>query len=132
MKDSPMKMPAFVLVAAALGTSPAFAQQPKPSPMPMPMASSSSQSAADTQYMAAMDKMHKAMMMANDADPDRAFALKMIEHHRGAIAMSEVELKQGGDAEAKKMAQKIINDEKKSVAALQGWLDRHGGRTPKT
>ena len=81
--------------------------------------------------MAAMQRMHEAMMAVNDADPDRAFALKMIEHHKGAIAMSEIELKHGDYAEAKRMATKTAADQRKEIAELQSWLDRHGGRTPK-
>lgn len=81
--------------------------------------------------MAAMQRMQQAMMAVNDADPDRAFALKMIEHHRGGIAMSEIELKHGDDAEAKRMAQKTADMQRKEIAELQNWLDRHGGRTPK-
>lgn len=81
--------------------------------------------------MAAMQRMHQAMMAVNDADPDRAFALKMIEHHKGAIAMSEVVMKHGDDAEAKRIAQKTADMQRKEVAELQNWLDRHGGRTPK-
>lgn len=81
--------------------------------------------------MAAMQRMHQAMMAVNDADPDRAFALKMIEHHKGAIAMSEVVMKHGDDAEAKRIAQKTADMQRKEIAELQNWLDRHGGRTPK-
>ena len=51
--------------------------------------------AATEDFKASMDKMHQAMMANNDADPDRAWALKMIEHHRGAISMSEVVIKHG-------------------------------------
>jgi uncharacterized protein (DUF305 family) len=81
--------------------------------------------------MAAMQRMNQTMMAVNDADPDRAFALKMIEHHKGAIAMSEIVLKHGDDAEAKRMAQKTAEMQRKEIAQLQNWLDRHGGRTPK-
>lgn len=81
--------------------------------------------------MAAMQRMHQAMIAVNDGDPDRAFALKMIEHHKGGIAMSEIVIKHGDDAEAKRMAQKTADMQRKEIAELQNWLDRHGGRTPK-
>jgi uncharacterized protein (DUF305 family) len=86
---------------------------------------------AKQDYMKSMQDMHQKMMSLNDADPDRAFALKMIEHHRGGIAMAEVVQKHGDDAEIKRMAQKTADMQRKEIAELQGWLDRHGGRTPK-
>lgn len=78
--------------------------------------------------MMAMHNMHQAMMKATDRDPDRAFAKMMIEHHRGAIAMAEVLVKHGDDAELKRMAQKSMEMQRKEIGELQGWLDRHGGR----
>ena len=87
------------------------------------------QSPAEGDFMSAMQNMHQSMMKANDRDADRAFALKMIEHHRGGIAMSEVLMKHGDDAELKGMAQKTADMQRKEIAELQAWLDRHGGRT---
>src|SRR5205809_908329 len=68
----------------------AWAQQPTGAAQVKPDSSSAHSDMADKDYMAAMAKMDQAMMAAKDADPDRAFALKMIEHHRGGIAMSEL------------------------------------------
>lgn len=78
--------------------------------------------------MRAMHDMHQAMMKVTDRDPDRAFAKMMIEHHKGGIAMSEVLMKHGDDAELKRMAQKTMEMQRKEIGELQGWLDRHGGR----
>ncbi|NJC32614.1 uncharacterized protein (DUF305 family) [Sphingomonas jejuensis] len=83
---------------------------------------------ARQEYMAAMQQMNERMMAANDPDPDRAFALKMIEHHRGGIAMSEIEIRHGDDAEAKRMAQKTADMQRKEIAELENWLRRHGSR----
>lgn len=58
---------------------------------------------------ASMDKM-SSMKMTGDFDND--FASMMIEHHQGAIDMSEVELKSGKDETLKAMAQKIITAQK--------------------
>lgn len=77
--------------------------------------------------MAAMKKMDKAMMAAKGATPDVAFARKMLAHHQGAIDMAQIELKHGTDAEAKRMAQKMIDDQTKSQSELQAWLKTHGG-----
>lgn len=120
-----MKFIAIAAAAAALCTSPALAQ-------PNPDAGHGDHGAmAKQDYMAAMQSMHQAMMKADDADPDRAFALKMIEHHRGAIAMVDVLMKHGDDAELKRMGEKTKAMQQKEIGELQAWLDRHGGRPPK-
>lgn len=114
-----MKKLAIVAVAAALITVPALAQQ----------ASHEAHSKQD--YMKSMQDMHQAMMKADDGDPDRAFALKMIEHHRGGVAMSQIVMKHGDDAEIKRMAQKTMDMQQKEIGELQNWLGRHGGRAPR-
>jgi uncharacterized protein (DUF305 family) len=74
--------------------------------------------------MAAMMKMHPAMMQGMMAeDPDVAFACGMIAHHQGAIDMAEVELKHGDSDEAKKMAQKIIDDQTREIGEFKQWLE---------
>jgi uncharacterized protein (DUF305 family) len=88
--------------------------------------------AANQEYMASMQDMNQAMMRANDPDISRAFALKMIAHHKGAIAMSNILLKHGGDPELRPMAEKMIRDQTKEIGELQSWLDRHGGRGGKS
>lgn len=118
-----MKMIAIVAAAAVLLAAPALAQQSGAGMQHGQM--------AKQDYMKGMQDMHQKMMSANDADPDRAWALKMIEHHRGGVSMSEAVLKHGDDAEIKRMAQKTADEQRKEIAELQAWLDKHGGRTPK-
>ncbi|ACG77884.1 conserved hypothetical protein [Phenylobacterium zucineum HLK1] len=81
--------------------------------------------------MQTMQKMQQAMMQKQDADPDRAFALKMIEHHRAGIAMAQTVQKHGDNAEAKRMAQKMADEQRRDIAELERWLDKNGGRTPR-
>ena len=114
-----MKLFTTLALSAALAGGPALAQPAQHGQM------------AKQDYMKAMQDMHQKMMSANDADPDRAWALKMIEHHRGGVSMSEAVLKHGDDAEIKRMAQKTADEQRKEIAELQAWLDKHGGRTPK-
>ena len=78
-------------------------------------------------YMAAMKKMDQAMMTAKGATPDQTFARKMIAHHRGAIDMAQIQLRHGTDAEAKRLAQKTIDENTKGIAELETWLKAHGG-----
>ncbi|BDA83592.1 hypothetical protein Sa4125_11340 [Aureimonas sp. SA4125] len=67
----------------------------------------------------AMMAMHGPMMKASMIkDPDLAFNCGMIAHHQGAITMSEIELKMGKDEESKKMAQMIIDAQKKEIEEM--------------
>ena len=76
-------------------------------------------------YMKAMDQMHGPMMTGiMDADPDAAFVKGMIPHHRGAVAMAEIELKYGTDPELKKLARDIIAAQDKEIAFMEAWLKK--------
>ena len=46
----------------------------------------------------------------------------MIKHHDGAIVMARIELTEGGDAEAKKLAQAIVDGQGKEIAAMNSLL----------
>ncbi|BCA59840.1 DUF305 domain-containing protein [Sphingomonas sp. HMP6] len=70
--------------------------------------------------------MHMKMMMAKAGDASEKWTRKMIEHHRGAIAMSRVALAQATDADTKRMAQMTIEMQEKDIGELQGWLSSHG------
>lgn len=53
---------------------------------------------------------------------------KMIEHHRGAIAMSRIVLRDTKDAQVRTMATKAITEPTRGVGELQGWLRGHHKR----
>ena len=91
--------------------------------------------AQNGQHAAESTKAFKAadmnMMKNMDAapytgNPDIDFRTHMIPHHQGAIAMAKVALKYANDAETKRMAQKIIDDQEKEVANMQAWLKKKG------
>ncbi|HWK13512.1 MAG TPA: DUF305 domain-containing protein [Rhizobiaceae bacterium] len=73
--------------------------------------------------MAQMDRDMMAGMMQEDAD--MAFMCGMIAHHQGAIAMAETVLQHGDDAEAKALAQRIIDAQKAEIAEMTGWVARN-------
>ena len=86
-------------------------------------------SEATKAYMQAMTAMHPPMMQGAMAqDPDVAFNCSMIAHHEGAIAMARVELQHGKDEEAKKMAQKTIDEQSEEVAEMTKWVEEHAGK----
>ena len=72
--------------------------------------------------------MHRAMMMATDVNTQRTWARKMIAHHQGAIAMSQALLRSDAtDAEARRMAQAVVDTVTPEIAELESWLERHPG-----
>jgi uncharacterized protein (DUF305 family) len=63
-------------------------------------------------------------MAQRDADPSRNFALQMIEHHEGAVTMSQSALQGDLDPEMRALAQKIIGDQEREIAQMRGFLER--------
>jgi uncharacterized protein (DUF305 family) len=80
--------------------------------------------AANPYAEAGMAMHHKMMVTGTDAA--ETYARQMIEHHRGAIAMSKIAVTDAKDNEVRTMAQKQIVMQEKDVAELQSWLKRHG------
>jgi uncharacterized protein (DUF305 family) len=74
----------------------------------------------------AMQNMQQGMDMPMSGDPDPDFAQMMIPHHQGAIEMVRIELESGKDSQLRQMAQKIIEDPEREIAALKEWLAQHG------
>lgn len=70
-----------------------------------------------TSMMAMMAQMP---VFTGNADTD--FMRQMRGHHQAAIAMAEVELASGVDAEAKQLAETIIRDQKAEIAQIDAWL----------
>ena len=72
--------------------------------------------------------MHEKMMAAKEGDASEMWTRKMIEHHRGAIAMSRVALRNTKNVETRQMAQMTITTQEKDIAELQNWLRKNGKR----
>jgi len=83
-------------------------------------------SPADEALMSGMDKMNHDMdaaPMTGDADHD--FVAMMIPHHQGAVDMAEAELKYGKDPAMRRLARDIVAAQKKEIAMMRTWLERH-------
>ncbi|MBY5547611.1 DUF305 domain-containing protein [Rhizobium leguminosarum] len=89
----------------------------------MPMGDMSMGDMTDYQK-ASMDGMKGMHMNMMKKDADVSFVCGMIAHHMGAISMSEVELKYGDNEEAKQMAQKVIEAQKKEIEEMSTWVDK--------
>ncbi|GAB3637808.1 hypothetical protein GCM10027422_33980 [Hymenobacter arcticus] len=81
--------------------------------------------AGTSPLMASMDDMMAkmaAMKMKGNTDHD--FAHMMLMHHQGAIAMADIELRDGKDATMKQLAGKIKADQQKEIGELEPIAER--------
>jgi len=81
--------------------------------------------AGTSPLMASMNEMMakmSAMQMKGNTDHD--FAHMMLEHHKGAVAMADIELREGKDATMRQMAQKIKADQQKEIGEMEPIAER--------
>jgi uncharacterized protein (DUF305 family) len=117
---------ATAIAAILAAGSPAMAQQAGQhqhgqTAAPKPAGDSPSNAA----YKASHDKMMKGMEVPLTGNADVDFVRNMIPHHQGAIDMAEVELAHGKNPTLKKLARKIIADQKKEIAQMEAWLKKN-------
>ncbi len=132
LKRTPAGRFGLVALTAALLLPLAHAQTPA-TPAPMHGGSKTGAMAmpAGGMDMKAMmkdmnDKM-ASVQMSGSADVD--FAMMMRIHHLGAIDMAQAQLRDGKDAQMRKMAKDIISAQKNEIAQLDRFLAKQG-RTP--
>ncbi|OYX58047.1 MAG: DUF305 domain-containing protein [Brevundimonas subvibrioides] len=85
------------------------------------MAPAEGDSEATRGYKAAMMGMMQDMP-AYEGNADIDFMKQMRGHHQAAIAMAQVELAQGQNAEAKALAQEIITAQEREIGVIDAWL----------
>ena len=84
------------------------------------------QSAMEENMMAMNKMMSDTNGMETSGNADMDFTMMMIPHHQAAIDMAEVQLKYGKDPQLRKMAQMIIDAQKKEIAEMKDWQKKHG------
>jgi uncharacterized protein (DUF305 family) len=72
-----------------------------------------------------MSGMEGMKQMKTTGDVDKDFAMMMKMHHEQALEMAKIELDQGKSPELKKMAQKIIDGQKREIAQFDKWMQSH-------
>lgn len=121
---------AVVAMIAVLSAGAALAQTPPMAGMDhsrMDMAEMMKPTPANPFPPAEMD-MHKKMMSAMGVDATETWVRKMIEHHRGAIAMNRIVLGDTRDANVRMMATKSTAEQTREIRELQQWLTAHRKR----
>jgi len=121
------------ILAAALAASPLAAQQSGMAGMDHSQMqgmdhSKMMQPTPANPYGPDMMKMHEKMMAAMGADAGETWIRKMIEHHRGAVDMSQTVLRHSQNAEIRREAQKTIASQNREIAALNAMLRKMGKR----
>lgn len=77
-------------------------------------------------YRPAMMAMHEKMMAAQGDDVSATFMRKMLEHHRGAVAMSDVALQNGVTGALREQVQKTKDENQKEATMVEAML---GGKS---
>ncbi|MDP3656329.1 MAG: DUF305 domain-containing protein [Brevundimonas sp.] len=72
-------------------------------------------------FAAAEAKMHARMGAASGGTVDEAYIARMIEHHRGAVAMADVALARSGDPEIRRMARAVKDTQTREIAEMRAW-----------
>jgi len=81
--------------------------------------------ASTSPLMTSMNEMMQKMEASKPkGNTDHDFAHHMLEHHRGAVAMADIELRDGKDATMRQMAEKIKADQQKEIAELEAVATR--------
>ncbi|RSD13552.1 DUF305 domain-containing protein [Amycolatopsis eburnea] len=64
----------------------------------------------------------KKLEAAKGAEFDKMWLDMMIKHHQGAVDMARTELSQGSNADAKALAQKIVDAQQAEITEMRGLL----------
>ena len=68
-----------------------------------------------------MEDMHSIKTTGNN---NIDFAAMMVEHHKGAVEMSKIEMEKGTNAELKAFAKKVIDDQTKEIVFMQDQISK--------
>jgi uncharacterized protein (DUF305 family) len=120
-----VKIQAAIIASMMLAT-PALAQQSGHQGMNHQGMNHSMPATAANPYGPAEMQMHEKMMAAMGADAGETWTRKMIEHHRGAVEMSQVALRSTQNPEVRREAQKTIDSQNREIAMLNAMLRKMG------
>lgn len=73
-------------------------------------------------YRPAAMQMHSAMMAATGADVSETYLRKMLDHHRGAVAMSDIALANGAAGALRAQIEKTRADQQMEITMVEAML----------
>ena len=73
-------------------------------------------------YQPAAMAMHTGMMAASGSDVSDTWVRKMLEHHKGAIAMSDIALANGATGAVRSQIEKTKAEQQKEIDHIEGML----------
>ena len=73
-------------------------------------------------YEAAMTEMHSDMMAASGSTPSETYLTKMLAHHRGAVAMSDIALANGASGAVRAQIEETRAEQLKEVGMVEAML----------
>jgi uncharacterized protein (DUF305 family) len=73
-------------------------------------------------YQPAAMTMHNAMMAATGSDVSDSWVRKMLEHHKGAVAMSDIALANGATGSVRAQIEKTKAEQQKEIDHIEGML----------
>lgn len=121
-----LRLAAGLVSAAVLASAPASADHHETGAahehMNHQAAPAGEMSEASKAYEAAMQKMHKEMMVPYTNDVDVDFVKGMIPHHQGAIDQAEVLLKYSKNLRLRRLAGGIIAAQRREIRFMEKWL----------
>lgn len=73
-------------------------------------------------YEAAMTEMHTEMMAASGASPSETYLAKMLAHHCGAVAMSDIAVANGASGAVRSQIEETRAEQLKEIALVEAML----------
>lgn len=127
MKNSLCKLLAAtaVLGMASLASAQTHPGHPAPMQQGRMMGNSPGDAGSRQLHQSMMAGMQDMQRRPMTGDVDKDFIRMMRQHHLQGIEMARIQLQSGDDQEAKRMAQKIIDEQQKDVARFDSWLQSH-------
>lgn len=83
------------------------------------------QSMAGMQNSGQMGQMGSMSGMRMTGDQDYDFATMMRHHHEMAVMMANKEIRNGKNADMRRMAQTIADTQRKEIAQFDAWISAH-------
>lgn len=113
---------ALAITASACGEEPANNQATAAENV-QPAANEAMAGDPDNPFAQVEMQMHDRMMAASGATPSETWIRKMIEHHQGAVEMSNLLIGQGGDSEAVAEARRTVEMQTREIERLRALLE---------